>query len=84
MRNTALLETLSAITCLGSWLRSSGMMLFKRLDQRGYVIMRLCVIWRVLPEDTETFGDCKWFDLFASRVSGLAVWLHPVWATPSA
>lgn len=38
----------------------------------------------VLPENTETSGDPKWFDLFASRVSGLAVWLHPVWATLSA
>lgn len=62
----------------------SGIVLFKRLDPRGYVGMRLCVTWLVLPENIETFGDRKWFDLFASRVSGLAVWLHPVWATPSA
>lgn len=45
--------------------------------------LNVCVTWPVLPENTGTSGDPKWFDLFASRVSGLAVWLHPVWATSS-
>lgn len=44
----------------------------------------MCMTRPVHPENAETSGDPKWFDLFASRVSGLAVWLHPVWATSSA
>lgn len=71
-----------------AWDHGSGLFLLA-LHYLKSLIVQLCRNGTVhhmacSPRKYRNLWDHKWFDLVSSRLSGLAVWLHPLWATRSA